>query len=128
MADARDVADGMIRAAETGKTGDRYVLAGRLAPVESIFQTLEAVSGVAAPRFKVPYPVVLAMAWVSQNIARILGRDTLMTVSGVRTMRDGLRSRISSAKAEKELGVTFRSLTDTLRDEVDWYRSREQGA
>ena len=72
--------------------------------------------------------MILTLAWVSQTIARIRGGETPMTVRGVRTMRDGLRNRFSSARAEKELGVTFRSLTDTLRDEVDWYRSQGRGA
>jgi len=73
---------------------------------------------------RIPYPLAISVAWVSETIARLRNQPTLMTVNGIRTMQN--HWLISSAKAERELNVTFRSLHDTLRDEVNWFRSNEK--
>jgi len=124
--DARDVADAMIKAVEKGRPGERYVVGGSLASLAEIVRNLETVSGQAAPRLKIPYPVAVAMAWLSQTATTLFGGDTLLTVSGVRTMREAMKHTVSSAKAERELGISFRPLIETLRDEVDWFRDRDK--
>jgi len=48
--------------------------------------------------------------------------ETLMTVEGIRTLHH--QEKISSEKAKRELGITFRPLEETLRDEVNWFRAR----
>jgi dihydroflavonol-4-reductase len=58
--------------------------------------------------------------------ARIAGRPTLVTVAAVRAMQAQLRA--SSNKALRELGWQYRPLSETLRDEVDWYRSHGMSA
>jgi len=126
VVDARDVASAMIRAAEQGRPGERYVVGGSLASLGEIAHTLETVTGRRAPRLKIPYPMAVAVAWLSQTNATLTGGDTLLTVSGVRTMRDGMKHKLSSAKAERELGISFRPLIETLRDEVDWFRERNK--
>ncbi|NDJ34409.1 MAG: SDR family oxidoreductase [Chloroflexi bacterium] len=121
--DARDVAQGMINAVECGVSGERYLIAGRPVSFPTLAETLEAVTGQPAPRLTIPMPMALGMAWVSERAAALTGGDTLMTVAGIKTMQRGLTERVSSAKAERVLGVTFRPLSDTLRDAVDWYRA-----
>lgn len=124
LVDARDVAQGMINAVEHGKNGERYIIAGKYHLLEDIMKTLEAVSGQPSPTLKIPYPLAISVAWISETIARLRNQPTLMTVSGIRTMQS--RWDISSAKAERELDVSFRSLHKTLNDEVDWFRSNSK--
>jgi len=88
-----------------------------------VMKTLAQVSGVAAPRGYVPYRMALLMAYASEAMARLRGSNTLITVSGVRTLQD--RATLSSAKAARELGATFRPVEDTLRDTVAWYRTHQ---
>jgi dihydroflavonol-4-reductase len=120
IADARDVAQAMIAAAGKGKSGERYIVGGKLYKLADIMQTLEKVSGVPAPRLRIPTPVALAIAWLSQTYARLTGGSTLLTVNGVKTIANP--HQISSEKAVRELGASFRPLEDTLRDTVNWYR------
>ncbi len=115
----------MIRAAAKGRPGERYVVAGSLASLEEIVLTLQTITGKPAPRLRIPYPIAVAVAWLSQTAAQLSGGDTLLTVSGVRTMREAMRHIMSSAKAERELGISFRPLTDTLRDTVDWFEEKK---
>jgi hypothetical protein len=69
----------------------------------------------------VPTPAALAYGWLSEQYSRLTGRPALATVAGVRTLLE--MHATSSAKAVRELGVTFRPLEETLRDEVAWFRA-----
>lgn len=120
VVDARDVARAMIAMAECGEPGRRYIVAGRYASLAEIAALVEQVSGVPGPRIHLPYAVAIALAWLSEAWARLTGTETVMTVSGIRALSDG--HRISSARAEDELGIRFRPLEETLRDEVAWIR------
>jgi len=120
--DARDVAIGMIRAAERGRAGEKYILGGDFVTLADVIQTLEQVTGQSGPRARIPYPVAFVYAAISQTWAKLTGAATLVTLQGVR----GLQARlaVTSAKAEQELGWKHRPLRETLADEVAWYRAR----
>jgi hypothetical protein len=47
----------------------------------------------------------------------------LVTLNGVRTIQHP--RLVSSAKAQRDLGASFRSLAETLRDEVAWFRANQ---
>jgi dihydroflavonol-4-reductase len=120
--DARDVAVGMIRAAERGRPGDSYILGGPFTTLSDVAETLAQVTGLAAPRWRIPYGVAWAYATLAEAWARFRSSETLITVAAVRAMHAELR--VSSNKALRELGWRYRPLSDTLRDEVAWYRSQ----
>jgi len=126
VVDARDVAMGMVRAAARGRSGERYILGGDYLTLADIFLELERVSGVPAPRVQVPYTVALGIAAVAQAWARLTRTETVMSVEGVRTLQAGLR--VSSLKAQHELGATFRPFDETLRDTVAWLQAQRQPA
>jgi dihydroflavonol-4-reductase len=126
VADARDVAEGMVVAAEQGRSGERYILGGEFVDFDRIAKGLEQASGVPAPRWHIPYPVAFVAAAASETWARLMRGSTVMTVEGVRAMN--ARLQVDSSKAKRELGATFRPLEETLRDEVAWYRERQAKA
>jgi dihydroflavonol-4-reductase len=123
--DARDVAFVMLRAAERGGPGDRYLAGGHYVTFGEIMRDLESVSGVPAPRFEIPYAVALALAWVSLQFGSLTGKEVLVTPETVRVM--DARLKVDSSRAERELGAQFRPFRDTLRDEVEWYRRNGYG-
>ncbi len=118
--DARDVAQAMISAVERGKNGEKYIVGGKFATLAQINETLEKVSGIPAPKLKIPNFLISAYAAIAELYGRLTGKAILTSRSGVATMQAKLD--VSSAKAVRELGVKFRSLEETLRDEVEWYR------
>jgi len=120
VTDARDVARGMIAAAERGRSGERYAMLGPYASLAEVLRLLEAASGVTGPRLHVPGPVALAVATASEAVARVTGRPTVTTREGVRTLLD--RRTVSSARAQRELGVAFRPLAETVADTLAWLR------
>src|SRR5208283_1064355 len=82
----RDVAVGHIRAAEKGDIGERYILGhaeGNWTMQETL-AALEEISGVPAPRMKIPYRVALAAAHADEMISRFTGRPPRAPLAGVR--------------------------------------------
>jgi dihydroflavonol-4-reductase len=117
--DARDVAAAMLDSVEKGKSGNRYIVAGRYFTLEELLDALEEVTGVPYPKRRIPYPVIMVYAWVMEMYSRITGKPILISRDGVRTLHANMK--VDSSRAVKELGAQFRSLESTLRDEVDWY-------
>jgi dihydroflavonol-4-reductase len=124
MVDARDVAQAMLEAAVKGRSGDRYIVGGHYCAMSDLFKTLERVSGIPAPTRHVPYPMLLVYAWLLEMNGRLTGRPGLLSREIVQIIR--YRLHVVSDKAMQELGVRFRSVEETLCDEVEWYRSQQK--
>ncbi|MDZ8238185.1 MAG: SDR family oxidoreductase [Nostoc sp. ChiQUE01a] len=122
LTDVRDVAAAMVTAAERGKRGERYIVAGPLKTMKDIALELEAISGVKAPRMEIPDWLALSIAWLLETWAGLTGGVNPMPLAGVQTLLE--KANLSSAKAGQELGVTFRPFKDTLKDTVLWYQSQ----
>ena len=60
------------------------------------------------------------LARVDTFVSGIRKTTPTMPLDGIKTLL--ARHSLSSAKAERELGVTFCPLEETLRDTVMWYR------
>ena len=116
------MAAGVRRNAGRGSPGSMYILGGPFTTLARVADTLAQVTGLPAPAWRMPYVVARAYATASEARARITRADTLVTVAAVRLMRVELRA--SSNKALRELRWRYRPLIDTLRYEVDWYRTR----
>jgi dihydroflavonol-4-reductase len=121
IVDARDVAMATITAAERGKSGERYIVGGKYFDFAAVLATLERVTGIPAPTRKIPYALSLAVGAASQTWARMTGGKALVTMEGVRTIHG--KNEVDSGKAIRELSATFRPFEETVRDEVEWFRS-----
>ena len=121
VVDARDVARGMVRAAERAEHAARFLIAGPAMSLAEMLASLERVSGVPGPRMHLPYPLAFAFAYGSELWSRISGRPALMTRMAVKSMNNPARA--TSARAERELDVRFRPFDETARDVVAWYRA-----
>lgn len=121
VVDVRDVAAAMIVAAERATHGARYLVAGRPMSLGEIFAALERASGVPAPRRHIPYGVALAVASLSELWSRWTGNPAIMTRVALKTLN--LKRRVSSRRAERDLGATFRPFAETARTVVEWHRA-----
>jgi nucleoside-diphosphate-sugar epimerase len=123
VVDARDVAQAMWLAAQKGRRGERYLAAGRHMSMGEVFQKLEQVSGIPAPRRNVPLPVLYAMAAAKEIWAAITKRPALISLATVRLMgQERERTRFNHEKSERELAIHFRPVQETLSDTIQWYR------
>lgn len=122
--DARDVALAQLLAAEKGRRGERYLAAGRNQNMSDLFVALERVSGKKAPTRRIPLPALYALAALQELWSRIAKKPVLLSWDGVRLLaRENGRTSFDPAKTQRELGLQFRPIEETLRDEIAWYRN-----
>lgn len=96
------------------------IIDGGGAPVDVRDVAQAMINAVPRPTRRIPYGVSLVYAWFAETFSRLTGKPTLVTINGVKTVR--YRRLTNSAKARRELDATFRPLSETLRDEVAWFR------
>jgi dihydroflavonol-4-reductase len=119
-----DVAAGHLMAYERGVPGERYILGGQDMTLREILGVISTLVGRKPPRVRLPYGVVLPMAYLAEGYAKLSGRAGRITLEGVRMSRK--RMFFSSAKAMRELGYRFRPPVEAFADAIQWYR--ENGA
>jgi hopanoid-associated sugar epimerase len=119
LVDVRDVAAGMILAAERGRSGERYVLGGETMTLRNLLALLEQISGRPMPTHALPPAIAIAAAGVAEWTADwVTGRAPMATREGVRL---ALRSApFNSGKARQELGYAPRPVRDALEEAVRW--------
>lgn len=123
VVDARDVALAQIAAAERGRSGERYLAAGRHMVMKDIIPMLGRVGGFKVPTRQLPLPLLYTLAAAQEIYARLTGKPVLLGLATVRLMvREADRTRFNPAKSERELGLRFRPAEQTVADTVDWYR------
>ncbi|RSZ55881.1 SDR family oxidoreductase [Massilia atriviolacea] len=124
VVDARDVAQAQVAAALQGQRGARYLAAGRHMTMQQLVPLLGKIAGVGTPTRDLPLPLLYALAAVQELYARLTGKPVLLGLATVRLMvREAGRSHFNHANSERELGLTFRPLEDTVADTIAWYRS-----
>lgn len=112
--DARDVADGMIAAAEKGRRGERYLLTAEVLTARAMLNAWCAVAEVPAPRFNLPVWSAWPLVPVAALAARFSGKPPELT-AGV--LRAAVGNRVvRNDKARKELGYAPRPLSIAFRD------------
>ncbi len=118
----RDVALGHILAAKKGALGERYILGHREGnwTMKEAFAVLEEVTGVPAPKFRVPYHVALGAAHVDETISRFTGRPPKAPLAGVRMAK--YKMFFDPSKAVRELGLPQTPPKQALADAVEWFR------
>ena len=114
-----DVAAGHLLAHDHGRSGERYILGGTDLTLKRILQMIATASGRPAPRLRLPRAPLLPLAYVAEMLARLSGRETRITVDGIRMARHHMY--FSSAKAVRELGYRWRPAQQAIDDAVRWF-------
>jgi len=119
----RDVAVGHILAAEKGMPGQRYILGHEQGnwTMQQTLETLEQITGLPAPKVKLPYWVALRVAQVSEGIAYFTGKPPQATLAGVRMARH--KMWFNPGKAVRELGLPQTPPELAFREAVQWFRT-----
>lgn len=117
-----DTAEAIILAAERGRIGESYIIAGEPLRMSEIFKLWERLTGIPAPKVYLPRGLVRPIAGLSEALFGLLGRDPLLSREAVASANVTMWG--SSAKAQRELGVRFRSAEEGWREVLDGERRR----
>jgi len=117
----RDVARGHRLAEEKGRSGEKYILGHENLSLSQIFQLLADLSGLPAPKIKLPYWPVLGMAYVDEFCATyIRHQPPRMPVAAIRMAKKYMY--FDNRKAIQYLGFTLTPVRQALEEAVEWFR------
>lgn len=118
--DVEDCARGHLLAADKGRIGEKYILGNTNLTLREIFEILAEITGLPAPRVRLPYGPILVAGWINERISRVTGREPLIPLAGVMMAKKFMF--FDSAKAVRELGLPQRSPREALERAVDWFK------
>jgi dihydroflavonol-4-reductase len=118
--DVRDVANGLILAAEKGKSGRHYILSGAQVHVSELMQELATDIDKPAPTYRIPASVARCAGVLASIYYRLVKRKPVFTAYSIDVLASN--SIVSSARARQELGFTSRPWQESIRDQVAWFR------
>jgi dihydroflavonol-4-reductase len=114
--DVRDVADGILAAADGGQKGACYILSNRFISFRELLDTLTRAAGLRRVRLFLPAGLVKAFAPLAEAYYRLSKKAPLFTRYALETAtRNALYSH---ERATRELGYRPRPLTRTMIDIV----------
>lgn len=118
----RDVAIGHILAAEKGRPGERYILGNAEGnwTMKHALDVLEEITGVPAPRFRVPHGIALLAAHVDETLSRFTGKPPKAPLAGVRMAK--YKMFFNPGKAIRELGLPQTPPRQALAEAAEWFR------
>jgi dihydroflavonol-4-reductase len=119
-----DTVDGYWRAAEHGRLGREYILAGQALTLAEFYEAVARRAGVAAPARRIPVRVLLAMAWAAEIVpgvqsltaGRPIHREAISMIAHANW-------HFSAERAKTELGWSARPFEDGLDETLAWIRS-----
>jgi len=117
--DARDVAEGAIRAEQMAPAGANYLLSGTWLSVREIASIVAQIMGRRPPVLVCPAPVAVACAPIVTAVSRWTGSRPLFTSVSLKALA-GNRN-ISHARAARELGYEPRPIRETISDTINWF-------
>jgi dihydroflavonol-4-reductase len=114
--DVRDLVQGMMAAAENGRSGERYILATEQSyDFPAIFDIArDFVPELQTPR-RLPKPILMAAATMQELTARLTGGEPLVSRSQI-NLYYGKVQTMNINKARQELGYAPRSPEQALRE------------
>jgi dihydroflavonol-4-reductase len=119
--DVRDVARGLILAAEKGQPGRHYIFSGTQVHVPELMEELASGIGYPAPTYRIPTVIARTAGILASMYYRLLRRKPVFTAYSIDVLRSN--SLVSSARAREELGFTSRPWQDSIRDHMEWFRT-----
>ncbi|MFZ2537836.1 MAG: NAD-dependent epimerase/dehydratase family protein [Oscillospiraceae bacterium] len=122
--DVRDVANGVLSAAQKGRAGECYILSGGFHTIRELLGTLHKVSGKRKIKSFLPIWFVKLTAPLAEIYYKFLKQPPLFTKYSLYTLASN--SNFSNKKAVDELGFTTRDFSETLNDTVKWLRENNR--
>lgn len=121
VVDVRDVALGHLLAAERGRVGECYILGGENLTMGELLTLLAEITGLPAPRVKLPYYPILGLSYVNAALCALTGKAPRMTPETIRMSRHYMF--FDPGKAVRELGFPQTPAREALRKAVEWFQA-----
>jgi len=118
--DVRDVVAASIKAIDSGRKGEKYILSGEYKSLKELSSMISKISGGRIPGI-VPVSLARLACPFFKFYSLITKNDPLYTYQSLDILVNS-PVNVSNVKARKELGYEPRSLNETLEDTFNWYK------
>lgn len=115
-----DCARGHILAEQKGRVGQKYILGNSNLTLREIFAILAEITGLSAPKVRLPYTPILLAAYINEGLSKLTGREPLIPLAGVQMAAKFMY--FDPSKAEEELGLSRTPVREALQRAVEWFR------
>ncbi len=118
--DVRDVVDGLICARDKGKIGQLYILSGELIRVSDLWKLGQELLSIKTRIVNIPTKLAKFAAYFAELYYRITKTKPKFTRYSIETLHSN--AVISNLKARTALGYAPRSLRDSIKDTIIWWK------
>lgn len=123
--DVRDTAAAFIAAVQRGRHCEKYLLGAANMTFEEFFGRLERLSGISAPRIRIPKKLAVAGAGIIDSLYR--NRQNASPVETGEVQQAEHFWYLDSSKAAEELGFSPRDPQETLQETIRYIRENFLG-
>jgi len=120
VVDIADCAEAHILAERHGAAGERYLVSGATLTVREAMEVMGRVAGIRDEPRVLPPAAAMAAATVVGAVGRIRRRRAPFCREMMRTLLHG--HAYDGGRAERELGLRYTPIEETLRRTLRWYR------
>jgi dihydroflavonol-4-reductase len=118
--DARDVADGIVRAAETASAGGKYLLSGHWVSMKNVAREVCNVLNMKPPSFILPIWGARCVVPLVTAYCTITDTRPLFTRAAIGALDSN--HNISHARAGRTFGYQPRPFNETITDTLTWFK------
>jgi dihydroflavonol-4-reductase len=116
-----ECAAGHLLVAEKGKIGERYLLGAENLTLKGLLDLLADITGLQAPKLKIPHGMALGVAYLESAFSRMLGKEPQIPVEGVKIAQHLMF--VDALRAKRELGFQPGPVRAALERAVRWYQA-----
>jgi dihydroflavonol-4-reductase len=116
-----ECAAGHLLVAEKGKVGQRYLLGGENLTLKQVLDVLAKITGLPAPKLKIPHGLALGVAYASTIFSRLILKEPGIPVEGVKIAQHMMF--VDCSRSQRELGFKASPVAAALERAVRWYEA-----
>jgi dihydroflavonol-4-reductase len=122
--DVRDFADGMLRVAEHGRSGQRYILNGHNVMLDGFLEQAARIARTQPPRWQIPAWLAYLLVVSLELVSKLQGKPSPLSRSVLQIINR--YAWYDATLAQTELGWKPRPLEETLADTIAWLQQHNE--
>ncbi|WP_449401650.1 hypothetical protein [Chryseobacterium wanjuense] len=119
---AEDVAEGILKAIENGKTGEKYLLANENLKYKEFFQKVNHLTDQKVILLPIPNFVLVLLGFIG-DFLRALKIKTSLSSTNMKALR--IENFYSNQKSVEQLGVHYQSIDKGITDAIQYFQNKK---
>lgn len=115
-----DVCTGIVNAIEKGTIGEHYLLAGHNLSYKEFFKITDQHAGRSRTKMQIPGSLLRTLGRLGSLLQTVSGKSVRLNYASAYML--SLDNYYSGKKAERELGISYKSIDLAVADAVAWFR------